>query len=241
MKERVPAAARSRLFLGLAWIGAAAALVGFAKTFIHPLLTGTFRGHPAIYGHAALLFGWVAFFLVQTLLVNRGKLVWHRRLGGIGAALGIGVVVSTIAVATLAARRTAAAGDLDGAQGELLVVQLEMSAFATLVAAAIHFRRRPDIHKRLMLLAFIGSLGPAWFRFRHYFPEVGNPLFLYSVLLADSLILIAMLADLLRYGRPHRVYVQAGGAMVALHLVEVFAFASSPFRAVAATIAGPML
>ncbi|SKB25387.1 hypothetical protein [Sphingopyxis flava] len=241
MKKGTSTAPRSRLFLGLAWVGAAAALVGFAKTFFLPLLTGAFRAHPAIYAHAALLFGWVAFFLAQALHIHRQRVERHRRLGGAGAALAAGVVVSTIAVATLAARRTAAAGDLAAAQGELLVVQIEMAVFAALVAAALHFRRRPEFHKRLMLLAFIGSLGPAWFRFRHYFPEVGNPLFLYSVLLADSLILVAMLADALRYGRPHRIYVQVGGAMVALHLVEVFAFASSPFRAVAAAVAGPML
>jgi hypothetical protein len=156
-------------------------------------------------------------------------------------ALAAGVVVSTIAVATLAARRTAAGGELVAAQGELFVVQMEMTVFAALVAAAIRFRRRPEFHKRLMLLALIGSLGPAWFRFRHYFPEVGNPLFIYSILLADSLILVAMLSDVRRRGRPHRIYVRIGGGMVALHLVEVFGFASSPFRAAAAMIAGPLL
>ena len=241
MKEGAPAAVRSRLFLSLAWVGAAAALLGFAKTFFHPLFTGSFRAHPLVYAHAAFLFGWVAFFLTQTWHIHRRRLDRHRRLGWMGAPIAAGVFASTIAVATLAARRTAAAGDLGAAQGELLVVQLEMAVFAALVGAAIHFRRHPDFHKRLMLLAFIGSLGPAWFRFRHYFPQVGNPLFLYSVLLADSLILIAMLADARRYGRPHGIYVLVGGAMVALHLVEVFAFASSPFQAVAAAVAGPML
>lgn len=241
MTKRTPAAARSRLFLGLALVGTAAALAGFARTFFHPLFAGTFRAHPVVYGHAVLLFGWVAFFLTQSLLVERRNMAWHRRLGRAGGALAAGVVVSTVAVATLAARRTAAAGELVAAQGELFVVQMEMTVFAALVAAAIHFRRRPEFHRRLMLLALIASLGPAWFRFRHYFPEVGNPLFIYSILLADSLILIAMLSDMLRRGRPHRIYVLIGGGMVALHLVEVFGFASSPFRAAAATIAGPLL
>ena len=43
--------------------------------------------------------------------------------------------------------------------------------FAILVAAAIVYRRRPEFHKRLMLLAMIAIIWPAFFRFRHYFPQ----------------------------------------------------------------------
>lgn len=241
MADAKMARSRSRLFIGLGCVAVLVALIGFAKTFFVPLLAGTFRAHPMIYVHGIFLFGWVAFFLFQALLAYRGKMARHRSLGRIGGVLAIGVVGSTVFVATLAGRRVAASGAPGIANGELFVTMLEMLAFAGLIGAALWFRRRPDVHKRLMLLALIGSLGPAWFRFRHYFPEVDNPLLLYSILLADSLIVVAILSDFLRDRRLHPVYVAGGGAMILLHLFEVFGFDTPLFRVLAKTVAGPLI
>lgn len=232
---------RSRLFVGIACAGVVVALTGFAKTFFYPLFAGTFHAHPMIYVHGAFLFGWVAFFLSQALLAQRGKMSRHRGLGWIGGALSAGVVGSTIFVAILAGQRVAASGARGVANGELFVVMLEMLVFASLIFAALWFRKQPEIHRRLMLLALIGSLGPAWFRFRHYFPEVDNPLLLYSVLLADSLIVVATLSDVYRRGRPHPVYVGVGGGMIALHLLEVLGFGAPWFQIAADAVAGPLI
>lgn len=231
---------RSRLFLGLALLGVAVATIGFAKTFFHPLLTGTFRAHPMIYVHGLFLFGWLGFFMSQSVLIHRKRLRLHKTMGSIGAAIAAGVVLTTLYVAVLASRRSAAAGS-PAASGELLVIIIEMVVFAALIFSALLVRKRPEAHKRLMLLALIASLGPAWFRLRHYFPEVGNPLFLYSVVIADSLVLIAAVSDYARHRQVHPVYVCVGGAMIALHLVEVFAFESRPFQALADFLAKPFI
>jgi len=141
----------------------------------------------------------------------------------------------------MASRRIAAGGAVAQANSELLVIILEMIVFSSLVGAAILFRRRPETHKRLMLLALIGALGPAWFRFRHYFPAIENPVLFYSLLLADSVILLAIAMDL-RAGRGlHPVYLYAGGAMVAVHCVEVFAFPTAAFQFVADRVAAPLV
>ncbi len=232
---------RSSLFV---WAGALAgvvAVVGFAKTFIHPLVTGTFSAHPAIYLHAAFLFGWVALFVAQAVLARGWRLATHRKLGWAGLALAVGVVASTMVIAVMASRRVAAGGAVAQANSELLVIILEMIVFSSLVGAAILFRRQPETHKRLMLLALIGALGPAWFRFRHYFPAIENPVLFYSLLLADSVILLAIAIDL-RAGRGlHPAYRYAGGAMVAVHCVEVFAFPTAGFQFVADRVAGPLV
>lgn len=232
---------RSRVFVFFGLAAAVVALIGFAKTFFLPLLTGAFSAPLIIYLHAVCLFGWVALFLAQSLLVQRRDLSRHRQLGWLGAGLAVGVVTTTLAVGILASRRTLAAGAPVVANAEMLVIMIEMAVFASLVSAAILQRRRPDVHKRLMLLALLGSLGPAWFRFRHYFPAVDNPILFYSLILADSLILIAILADYLRDRRIHWVYPIVGGAMVLVHLVEVFGFATRPFQVVANILAGPLL
>lgn len=234
-------AARSRLFLWAGRLGIAVAISGFAGTFFRPLLTGTFRAAPIVYVHALFLFGWLGFFLLQSTLVHRRKLGLHRRMGWLGTGIALGVIVSALLVGRLASLRIAATGAIVQAEGELLVIMIEMLVFASLFGSALLLRRRPEVHKRLMLLALIGTLGPAWLRFRHYFPDVGNPLFVFSVLLADSLIVIAAAADLRRHGRVHPVYLTVGGAIILVHLGEVFLFDSRPFRAAAAALAGPWL
>ncbi len=241
MSERARRATRSRLFLWAGALGIAVAVVGFAKTFFYPLLTGTFTAHPLVYVHGVFLFGWVAFFFVQARFIHVKKLRLHKKMGWVGGGLAVGVVLSTMAIATLASRRTAATGALAQANGELLVIMIEMAMFSALIASALILRKRPETHKRLMLLALIGSLGPAWFRFRHYFPDVGNPIFFYSVLLADSLILIAAGSDLIRNAKVHWVYPVVGGGMVIVHLIEVFGFEWPAFQAVADALAGPLV
>lgn len=240
-QARPRARGRSRLYLAAGLAGVAIGIVGFAKTFFTPLIGGTFSAPPLIYVHALFLFGWLGFFLSQSLLVHRRRLPLHRQAGWAGLGLAVGVVASTLAVGVLASRRTAAGGAAEIANAELLVIQLEMSIFAALVGAAVWKRRQPEVHKRLMLLALIGSLGPAWFRFRHYFPEIGNPVFVYSLLIADSLILIAAAWDYRRTGKVHWVYPIVGGAMVAVHLIEVFCFETAAFGAVAAMVAAPLI
>jgi len=93
-----------------------------------------------------------------------------------------------------------------------------------------------------MLLPLIASLGPAaWFRFRHYFPPVDNPVFVYSLLLSDSLIVIAAGVDFARERRVHWVYAFVGAGMVSVHVVEVFAFDAGWFEAIAGAVAKPIL
>lgn len=162
-------------------------------------------------------------------------------MGWIGGGLVAAVVLSTLFVATIASQRTAASGDTDLASRELLVIMMEMVVFSALIISAFLLRQRSDAHKRLMLLALVASLGPAWFRFRHYFPPIENSVFIYSLLLADSLIVLAALVDFVRERRVHWVYAFVGTGMVGVHLVEVFAFDAVWFGAVAGVIAKPFI
>lgn len=241
MHRQIGRAQRSRLFVGMGVAGVLAAFIGFAKTFFIPLFSGAFSAPPLIYFHGVCLFAWVIFFPAQSIWVRRNELRLHRTLGWIGAGLAVGVVASTLGVGVLASQRTAAAGDIDLASRELLVIFMEMAVFSALIVSAFLFRRRSDVHKRLMLLAFITSLGPAWFRFRHYFPPIDNPVFFYSLLVADSLIAVAAAVDLFREGRVHWVYAFVGSGVVGVHMIEVFAFGAPWFGAVATMLSRPFL
>jgi len=216
---------RPRFFLGMAVLAVVVAVAGFSTTFFVPMVAGHFRAPLVIHLHGALFFGWVLLLVLQSALVQRGQLPWHRLLGWYGTALATGMVTTGVAVGVWVTRRDLTNGLGEFAKGQFLIVVVEMLVFATLVGLAIWKRRQGAAHKRLMLLATISILGPAWFRFRHFLPWVENPIVVFSIV-ADSLLLVAMLYDRLALARVHRVYWWAGLTMVAVHVAEL-AFAET--------------
>lgn len=116
----------------------------------------------AVHGLASL--AWLLTFLTQASLAARGRLAVHRRIGIASMLLAVIMVLSGYFVAiTMARRGYDLSGDLhiesDPALG-LINPLGDIAAFGLLVAAAYFFRRRADVHKRLMVLA-IASLMPA--------------------------------------------------------------------------------
>ena len=75
------------------------------------------------------------------------------------------VVTAYLTAITMARRGFDLSGDLSNSPGgvrEQLIFQLgDLVSFALLVTAAVWQRRRPAIHKRLMVLATAGGLMPA--------------------------------------------------------------------------------
>ena len=228
---------RSRFFVAMAVGFLVVALVGFSTTFFIPVLQGSFDAPLVVHVHGALCFAWLLLLIAQAQLVRVRRVALHRRLGWAGAALAAALVASGVAVGVLATRRDLAAGGGDAARGQFVNICLEMLLFAALVGGAVVARRDRETHKRLLLLATISLLGPAWFRFRHLFPSVDNPLVVFS-LVADSILIVAIAHDLVERRRVHPAYVWAGGAMVAVHLAELFASESALWMGAARLLLG---
>ena len=224
----VGGAGRSRFFLYMGFAFLAIALTGFSSTYFLPLARGGFHAPPVVHAHGVLLFAWLALFIAQAGLVQSRQLRVHRRLGVAGVVLCMAIVASGVAVGLFATRRDLGAGDDGFVLGQFVNVLVEMLLFAALVAAAVALRRDGESHKRLLLLATISALGPAWLRFRHLFPAVPHPFITFSVL-ADAVLLVAIARDLRANGRVHAVYLWAGGAMVAVHALELMASGSAPW------------
>jgi hypothetical protein len=120
-----------------------------------------------LYLHGVVGTAWFALVVVQAVLIANRQFTQHRRLGWFGVGLvvvmlGLGVYTSTHMVP----RNAAAHPPLSDADIALYsaVTAADLSGFViipTLVALAIYFRRRPDIHMRLMLIATLEVLGPA--------------------------------------------------------------------------------
>lgn len=179
-------------------------LAGFARTYY---LKGLF-GTPALPGllvhlHGLVMTSWVVLFVAQVWLVAARRTRLHQRLGVLGAILA-GLV---LLVGILTAINAAARGSSPGPPPlQFLVVPLgDMLVFAILIGTALHFRRRMEIHKRLMLLAAVNLLTPAIARIPLQFIEMGGPLVFFG--LTDLCVLACVVFDTVKHRRLHPVFV----------------------------------
>lgn len=129
--------------------------------------------------HGLIFTSWLVLFLVQTLLVSGGRVAIHRRLGYTAVLLAILMVVSGFFTAiSLSRRGFDLSGDLDIEPDpiSLLVFQLgDLLSFSVLFGLAIAYRRRPEVHRRLMLLATAGTLMAAPLaHLLSHFPSIRN-------------------------------------------------------------------
>ena len=229
----IPLKRKSRYFLVASCLALLVTLVGFFKTFILPSTRGTFSAPAVIYVHGGLLFLWTTFLVMQSMLIRMRKLQAHRLMGFIGLSFIPCVVISTIAAGVFVLKRDLALGGGQTAISNLVGAFTGPIMFAILVTAAIAYRRRPEFHKRLMLLAMIAIIWPAFFRFRHYFPSVAHPEVVFGLILPDSMVLAAMLWEKITIGRVHAVYLTAGSALIAENIAEVILFDTSGWRVLA--------
>ena len=159
--------------------------------------------------HGAIVAAWFGLFAMQTLLVAAGHTRLHRRLGVIGACLAVAVVASSLyTMANLLANWRQKGIDLDAQRGLIGLILWgdfgALVAFGTLLICAVVERRRPDAHKRLMLLAVCSIMSPALIRLAALPPFAGFDGVLLTMLglLALGLSLIAY--DLVMLRRVHR-------------------------------------
>lgn len=156
-----PTQSGRKFYVGMAFVALAIAFAGFGPAIIHS------EGRRApmnltVALHGMVFTGWLVLFLIQSLLISTGNVRIHRRLGFAATALAVTMVVTGYLTATAMARRGFdLSGDLHVEKDPLglLVFQLgDLLSFAILVGFAVACRRRAQIHKRLMLLATVGSL-----------------------------------------------------------------------------------
>ena len=148
-------------YFGMAVACAVTVFSGFAPSFYLRPSERMPALPPAVVTHGIILTSWFVLFLAQTALVAAGRTRFHRQLGI--AALGLAglIVISGPLIAVGAAKRGHLPGD---PLAFLLVILGDILAFAVFVAAGMSYRRRKEIHKRLMLLATVSLLPPAMSR-----------------------------------------------------------------------------
>ena len=144
----------------------AVAFLGFAPTYWLPMASGSFPSMPVIHFHGMLFFAWTLYFAFQTWLAASGRTARHRTIGMIGVSLATAMTIFGFLAAVNAMKRSAALGLTDAGIAFAIVPLSGILFFAVVFTLAIANTRRPETHKRLMLLAAISILDAAvarWF------------------------------------------------------------------------------
>ncbi|MEO7597337.1 MAG: hypothetical protein ABIV50_00275, partial [Opitutus sp.] len=192
----------SRLFhTGIALALLVTALAGFAPTYFlkayyhAPLLS------PILHLHGVVFTAWLVLLLAQSALVASHRVDLHKRLGIAAAMLAVIMMpVGTMTAIDGARRGVAVAGMTPLAFMVFPIGALMM--FAGFVGAALWYRRRPEIHRRLVLLGTVSIITPAIARL----PGIDhNPV--KALLLSTVFVMAAMIHDWKVRGRVHPIYI----------------------------------
>jgi len=194
---------KTPFYVGLTFFMTAIVLIGFWPSYYGQILHGIPDRPLVLHAHGAIFTGWLVLLIAQVVLAWRGRVQMHRRVGRWGVAYGFLVLAMGIVVGLAAPVMHADAGEWtrDRAAGFVLVTMGDMVLFGSLFVAAVVHRRKPEIHKRLMVGATVALLFAAVGRM----PLDSRPFVAAVVWLSP--ILIGMLYDWKSRGRPHAAYV----------------------------------
>jgi hypothetical protein len=153
------------LVTGMALVMIATCLAAFLPSLTHPAGRRSPLSLLAA-AHGIVFFAWLLIFLVQSLLVATGHVAWHKRLG-LASIFVLALMIPLAYMTTIAMVRRGfdLSGDLSVEAGndpihDAVFPFFNIAIFSVLVIAALAYRRKPEIHKRLMLFANI-ELMPA--------------------------------------------------------------------------------
>lgn len=201
------------------------ALRGFANYATLPV---------AVHVHWIAMLGWMGLFVVQNYLAGRGSLALHRKLGWVGVALAVFVAVIGTYV-TIEAIRRHRVPPIFTDPYFLVLGPVHTYFFLATLFAAIFLRRQTQWHRRLMLVATVLLLEPAFGRLVP-FPILSGPLGPWTELLLQlGVLAIAMVHDWRVRGGVHPA-LWWGAGVVTLCVTTVVALSQT--TTVAALAAG---
>ena len=179
-----------------------AIIAGFWPSFFRPLGAGDFAH--SLHGITATL--WVVALIVQSLLMSRGLVVWHRRVAW-GAVLLLPVLIGS--ALQMVAVMFSNPGMPPFLPPLLAFIDLPTVCFlVVLVTLALRNVRTPAAHKRFMACTVMLGLPPALSRLyeRLFAPAVDFMQALHASFVTVELVLIALIVADWRAGERRLAY-----------------------------------
>ena len=230
-KKNLPRPSEKYFYLFMSLLITAVVVYGFSRTVEKKLIHAAPPRPFVLYIHGALFFGWVLFFVLQSGLVRTRKVQWHQRIGWLGVGLGLAMFVVGVSTAIIMARFNKVELHAKYPEANLLVSFFDISAFTIAFGLAVWWRKKPEFHRRLQLLACCALTAAAFGRFLPLFvsPErmhsrTAFALAAWVTLYAgvDFLILLAIGLDWIVMRRIHRVYMYGLPAFVICQALVIY-------------------
>jgi hypothetical protein len=214
--------------------------------------TAQFQGAAIVHVHALLFFGWTLLLAVQTLYVSRRRVDLHRAAGMLGIALATAMVFITLVLIVRGLSYSVAIGNYAAARTASIFPITQIALFAAFVAAAIATVRRPEVHRRLMVLATANLLPAAVARVFGALVAPGRPrlgnigaiadpnaaMIAASVAagVVDVLMLAVVIQDWRTSGRLHRTYATGVMVMVLVQALRIPFAVTAPWHWITDTL-----
>ena len=197
-----------QFYIGLSLLLITTVVTGFWPTYFGTFLRGGAARPLVMHVHGAIFTGWMALLFLQVGLAATGRVSTHRRVGRFGIWYGAAVFTMGV-IATFAApviHVHAGEWTIDQAGGFLILPIGDMVLFGSFFGAAVTFRNKPEIHKRLIVAATVALAFAAVARM-----NFAAPIF-FLIWMAPMAALAAF--DFRSTGRVHRVTMICIAAMV---------------------------
>jgi len=215
---------------------AAVAFLGFLPSYWTPMMTGTLHKAPVAHIHGIVYFAWSLYIVFQSWLGATGQIMRHRAVGLIGVSLATAMVMlGVMAVMQFMAENVSRPGVGDGIAAVALT---NVGLFTVLVTWALINTRRPEWHKRLMVMAAISILGAPIARWFIVYLHMPPPRDAVADWIVVALALVPPLHDWRTRAKVHNAYWICLAAIVAVRLVRDPMAGSQTWHSVTGWIAG---
>jgi len=211
-------------YFAMSFLIAGLVVWGFSHTVDANLFHAAVPRPLLLWIHGAAFSAWVVFYILQSALVRTRNVRVHRSLGWFGLALGACMVLLGFTIAVIMGHFDIYTLHLPMADTEafLAIPFYDMLAFGTLLGLAIYWRRKPELHRRLLFLATCSLLDAAFGRVDYIF---NNHIFFVFV---DSVIALGIVRDLLVNRTIHPVYRYALPVLVVAQTVTTLLWSHPP-------------
>jgi hypothetical protein len=175
--------------------------IGFSPTYFQAGMMRAPLPSSILHIHGAVFTLWMLLFTVQAALIAAHRVKWHRSLGTIAFCLPPIMIVLGVIAAIDALHLGVRIGPLDPAVS-FAIPTIGIIVFTVVIYASWRARRRPDAHKRLILIATMGLVGAAFGRFP--WDRIGLPPAAGAMTGVGILLLILIIFELITIRRVHR-------------------------------------
>jgi len=188
-------------YSGMAVLLCICVYIGFSPTYFQAGMLRAPLPSPILHIHGAIFTLWMLIFTVQAALISARRVKWHRTFGTIAFCLPPIMIILGVIAAIDALHRGVQIGPLDPAVS-LAIPLIGIFAFTIVIYASWRARRRPDAHKRLIMLATMGLVGAAFGRYP--WERIGLPPAAGAATGVGVLILFFLIYELATIHRIHR-------------------------------------